>query len=285
MKPIPLGRREQSLYQCEHVYLFASRLYYSQLYSWFYVSMIIINSGLLIGLGILHLADPVEFPTSIIALEVIVTSILTLEVLGRICSQGRVQFFSSWCNLLDCGVVLLCVVSSILFLSLPSSNDLEEAVATVLMVCRYGVHFIRVLMMLKLTKKQHSLRGRRRSMDVRFEKLKQSGSGFDDGGGGCSESGSSDDFGMMEMVALGGFDDFDDDFDSYSNRINIVLSTDVGEDNKGTSKFDQLYNKHIRNHSSNHDGKVISKNVEKKKEQEEEEENIDGTTPTTPYHD
>ena len=68
-------------------------------------------------------------------------------------------------------------------------------------------------------------------------------------------------------------------------RTYYTFSTDVGEDNKGTSKFDQLYNKHIRNHSSNHDGKVISKNVEKKKEQEEEEENIDGTTPTTPYHD
>ena len=238
MKPIPLGRglgttssRSNRCGSKEQLLLFASRLYYSRLYSCFYVLMIIINTGLLIGLGLLHLADPVEFPMGIMLLEVVVTTILLLEVLGRMCSQGRLQFFSSWCNLLDSGVVLLCVGSTILFLSLPNNNDLEEAVATVLMVCRYGVHFIRVLMMLKLTTKQQSLRGRNRTMDVKFEKLAHNDEDDDDE--------DTDDFGMA-MVALGGFDDFED----YSNRVNSILGH--VEEQEPISQFDQLYAKHIQ---------------------------------------
>ena len=218
--------------------MFASRLYYSRLYSCFYVLMIIINTGLLVGLGLLHLADPVEFPMGIILLEVVVTTILLLEVLGRMCSQGRLQFFSSWCNLLDSGVVLLCVGSTILFLSLPNNNDLEEAVATVLMVCRYGVHFIRVLMMLKLTSKQQSLRGRNRTMDVKFEKLAHNDDNDDEDDENEDEDGT-DAFGMA-MVALGGFDDFED----YSNRVESMLGH--VEEQEPISQFDQLYAKHIQ---------------------------------------
>ena len=244
MKPIPLGGRglgttsspSNSCGTKEHFLLFASRLYYSRLYSCFYVLMIIINTGLLVGLGLLHLADPVEFPMGIILLEVVVTTILLLEVLGRMCSQGRLQFFSSWCNLLDSGVVLLCVGSTILFLSLPNNNDLEEAVATVLMVCRYGVHFIRVLMMLKLTSKQQSLRGRNRTMDVKFEKLAHNDDNDDEDD---EDEDGTDAFGMA-MVALGGFDDFED----YSNRVESMLGH--VEEQEPISQFDQLYAKHIQ---------------------------------------
>ena len=246
MKPIPLGGRglgttsspSNSCGTKEHFLLFASRLYYSRLYSCFYVLMIIINTGLLVGLGLLHLADPVEFPMGIILLEVVVTTILLLEVLGRMCSQGRLQFFSSWCNLLDSGVVLLCVGSTILFLSLPNKNDLEEAVATVLMVCRYGVHFIRVLMMLKLTSKQQSLRGRNRTMDVKFEKLAHNDDNDDEDDEDEDEDGT-DAFGMA-MVALGGFDDFED----YSHRVESMLGH--VEEQEPISQFDQLYAKHIQ---------------------------------------
>ena len=221
----------------ERILLCASRLYYSRVYSWFYMGMIVVNTGLLVGLGLLHLGSPVEFPTGIIALEVIVTSVLLLEVVCRICSQGRVSFFSSWCNLLDCGVVVLCLVSVILFLSLPRGNELEEAVATVLMACRYGVHFVRVLMMLKLTRKQQTLRGRRRSMDVTFDQLDQhEGESFNDD---ISFSVP----GVLEMVAMGGFDDFD----GYSERVNDVLGSEGLH--KHVSQFDQLYEKHVRTNS------------------------------------
>ena len=231
--------------------------------------MIILNSGLLVGLGLLHLADPVEFPLGVIALEIIVTLILLVEVLCRLCSQGRAQFFSSWCNVLDIAVVVLCVSSSILFFTL--HDDLEEAVAAVLMVCRYGVHFVRVLMLLKLTRKQQSLRGgrRRRSMDVTFTKLNQSagnGEDFED----FEEEGG---FGVIEMVAIGGgFDDFD----GYSERVNSVLGESGGSGGSGGSKhvsqFDQLCAKHIRSPNK--------KSVAMEKESVDEE-----SMPVVPYKD
>jgi hypothetical protein len=266
MRPMKTSSSQST---CEHLLLCSSRLYYSRLYYYFYVLMIIINTGLLVGLGLLHLSTETEFPTGIIALEVIVTSILLLEVLCRICSQGKTTFFSSWCNLLDSGVVVLCIVSVVLFLSLPRGNDLEEAVATVLMTCRYAVHFVRVLMMLKLTRKQQVLRGRRRSMDITFDKINE-----DD----------EEDFGIIEMAALGGFDDFE----GYSERVNTVLGDESAH--KHVSEFDKMVAKHLQNSPARK--KMTKKNNDEvvKERSDDVEENTRKkqsrtVTPTTPYHD
>ena len=250
--------------------------------------MIIVNLGLLVGLGLLHLANPVEFPESVIALETIVTFILLLEVLIRMFSQGTKQFFSSWCNIVDVAVVGMCIIISLLFVSLPNTNELEEAVADVLMGCRYGVHFIRVLMLLKLTRgKQPVLRNQRRSMDVTFTRLNSTEEGehnfddsVDDGEYGMEsryvgERGSEkDEFGMVyEMTAaLGGFDDFD----GYSKRITSMLDTGgVALGSSSTppkSQFDMLYDKHVRYSSSPARKKMDSEKQRRKQRQQSDDE-------------
>jgi hypothetical protein len=153
----------------EHARLFMSRVYYSRAYSCFYVLMVLLNAGLLVALAVLHLVHDKKFPRTLVGLEVCVTSILALEVAGRMCSQGRSAFCRSWCNVLDAIVVALCLLSVVVFVAIPTVTDLEEAMAQVLIICRYSMHFVRVLMLLKMTQLQHQRRGRRGSdWEVKF---------------------------------------------------------------------------------------------------------------------
>ena len=117
------------------------------------------NVGLLAGLAVLHLVHNQKFPGTLVGLEVTVTSILAIEVCCRMYSKGR-SFCHSWCNVLDAIIVILCLVSVVIFSLIPVAAELEEAMAEVLIICRYGVHFIRVLMLLKMTTLQHKRRGR-----------------------------------------------------------------------------------------------------------------------------
>ena len=199
----------------EHARLFVSRVYYSRAYSCFYVLMVLLNVGLLAALAVMHLVHNEKFPGTLVGLEVCVTSVLALEVAGRMCSQGK-SFCHSWCNVLDAIVVTLCLLSVIVFAAIPTVTELEEAMAEVLIICRYIMHFVRVLMLLKMTQLQHQRRGRRGSdWEVKFTPVADGDSDVDV---------------VAEMINISA--DFGDGFDEEDGTI--AVAGEEGESKSGS---------------------------------------------------
>ncbi len=84
-----------------------------------------------------------------IAIEVFINCVLCGEVLLRMLIQKK-RFFKSKANLFDVLVSILCVASLIVYFSGPSTlEEVDDAVAVLLLILRYGVQFLRLILLIK----------------------------------------------------------------------------------------------------------------------------------------
>jgi len=157
---------------CERLSVYAHRLYYSKLWSTFYVLMIICNLAAIIALIAVHATGhPTETPTWLLLIEIMVNLLLVLELAVRMVAQ-QLRFFKDACNLFDFTVALLCVGLFVIYIESPAEDKDEALLGTIVLAVRYAVVFAR---MVHITVQVKSRNAQLDTDDVDFTLMEEDG--------------------------------------------------------------------------------------------------------------
>ena len=85
---------------------------------------------------------------SLIILEIIINVFLVLEIFIRFLTQ-RENFWSSWWNILDVLITIVCVFSVFALIFLPAEDEIEEVFATILVCLRYIMQGLRIILLIR----------------------------------------------------------------------------------------------------------------------------------------
>jgi len=136
----------------------ANRLLFSKFYTTFYIVMICVNLVLIIWIIVnASILQRVSTPSHwmFLVLELFINFALAFEVSLRFMSLGK-RYFSSCSNIFDLTVLVLSCAGLVLYFTSKneSGTDLslekaENIIATVLLIFRYIVQFLRLVLLVK----------------------------------------------------------------------------------------------------------------------------------------
>eukprot|EP01083_Nonionella_stella_P054374 143531_1 len=133
----------------------ANRILFARAYTYFYVFMMILNLFLFAwGLSNHRTLESLNDEDSwYVALDIICSTVLALEIGVRICATHR-TYFHQWLNLVDCVVLLLCVFSLFLYVADPETAIIGSAFILV----RYIAQLVRIGIVFKYFRKHQRAR-------------------------------------------------------------------------------------------------------------------------------
>mmetsp|Transcript_8758 Transcript_8758/g.14389 ORF Transcript_8758/g.14389 Transcript_8758/m.14389 type:complete len:362 (+) Transcript_8758:154-1239(+) len=138
----------------ELIRIFANRIYYSTAYQVLYLGMIIVNIFIM-GWTLVNwdrYPDHVWF----FVLELVINFIFVMEVVVRMIAL-RVVFWRQWSNVFDVFVLAISIVMVGFYYQRELPFEVEDVAATLLLVLRYIIQFLRLFIFIKNHRRNRSV--------------------------------------------------------------------------------------------------------------------------------